>query len=99
MCKSKAHKEPQGGADREEADSHAVKTNAITCCVASLLMFGCVSRPASNRATKTYTLPSWGNGAPRLQIDLPSSFSMRRREGQSASEVLRCPTMATCKSW
>src|SRR5260370_23890164 len=44
-------------------------------------MFGCASRQPSSAATKTYTMPSWGDGAPRLQVDLPASFSMKRNEG------------------
>jgi hypothetical protein len=58
-----------------------VKSRTLIFCATSLLMFGCASPPPSTTATKSYTLPSSGNGAPRLQIDLPSSFSMRRHEG------------------
>jgi hypothetical protein len=54
-----------------------VKSKTLILFAASLVMFGCVS-PSG---TKTYVLPSWGNGVPRLQIDLPSSFSMKPQEG------------------
>jgi hypothetical protein len=37
--------------------------------------------PTSSGFTKTFTMPSWDNGAPRLQVDFPSDFSMERRKG------------------
>lgn len=58
-----------------------MKCGTLILCATSLLMFGCASPPPSTTATRTYTLPLSGNGAPRLQIDLPSSFSMRQHEG------------------
>jgi hypothetical protein len=58
-----------------------MKINIAILGMAVLLMFGCVSRHTSDVTTKTYTLRSWGNGAPRLQIDTPPSFRMRRLEG------------------
>jgi hypothetical protein len=35
----------------------------------------------SKQTVSTHTLPPWDNGGPRLQIDLPSNFSMRRHKG------------------
>ena len=61
--------------------SHPMKTNTLILFAASVMMFGCASHSPSITATKTYTLLPRGGGAPRLQIDLPSHFSMKRYEG------------------
>jgi hypothetical protein len=38
---------------------------------------------ANSRAgeLKVFTIPSWGNGAPELQMELPAAFEMERRQG------------------
>jgi hypothetical protein len=57
-----------------------VKINAIISCLTSLLLFGCIPRPALRATTKTHSLPFWGN-EDRLHIELPSGFTMGRQQG------------------
>lgn len=58
-----------------------MKSASLILCAASLWISACASRPSASAATTTHTLLTWGNGAPRLKVDVPASFSLSRQEG------------------